>query len=98
MIVCVCNVEFSVCHAQAARFVKERGCAVHLSGLALAEERLDGVRLRVKLFDLVIVSVCNQNFLVEEREAEWMLQAHFVAFAVNVSELEEVAARERLYL
>src|SRR5918992_1351620 len=97
MVVRVRDVEFSIRMAYAAGFVERWLSAVRLSGFARAEERLDRAFTRVKLFDLVIVRVCDQDFSVQQREAERMLQTHIVARAVLIAKLEEVAARERAY-
>src|SRR5437868_2455106 len=98
MVVRVRDVKFSVGYTQAAGFIKGRLCAVLLSGLASARESSDRARLRVKLFDLVIVSICDKKLAFVSHNPQRVLKAHVVAHAVNVAKIKEVAAHERHYV
>ena len=68
-----------------------------LSGLSCSEKRFDRFLFWIEFFDLVIVSVCDQDFVAVARETQWVLQTDIVSGAVNVAELEQIAAHERLH-
>ena len=97
MVVGVCYVKLPVGDAEAAGFVETGVRAVLLARFAVAEKRLDGARRWVEQFDFVVVSVGNKDFAIVPRDAERVLQTHFVAFAVLVAKVEEVAASQSLY-
>src|SRR6185369_1391620 len=93
----VSDVEISICERQPAGFIERGGCAICLARLSCSEKRRNFVLFWIELFDLVVVSVGDQDLVTVARETEWVLQANVVAGSVNIAEVKQIAADKRLH-
>src|SRR5688572_29968065 len=97
MIVCVSDVESIVRQRQARGLVKRRRRSIRLTGFSRSKQRRDFLLFRIELFDLVIVSVGDQEFVTVSDEAERMLQPNIVAATVDIAKVEQIATDESFH-
>src|SRR5712691_1260987 len=94
VVICVCDVEFSIRHTQAAGLIKRRCWAICLSRLARAEEGFHCPRFRIEYFDLVIVGISDQYLVAKRKHTERMLQAHTVAGPIRLTKVEKIPSTQ----